>query len=198
MSKPYIPNDKWAQRAAESGYRARSVFKLRELDEKHHLLRTGMTVLDIGAAPGSWLQYVSEKIGRQGKAVGIDLQTIEPIAENVRTFVADLTDHAAVQGVLEQTGLSSVDLVLSDIAPNTSGIKARDQWLSVELSREVLALAERLLRPNGTLVIKVFQGADFDAFLKELKQKFMTAKVQTVTATRESSREVYVVCTKKK
>jgi len=193
MPKPYIPNDAWAKRAAAEGYRARSVYKLKELDEKHSLIRSGMTVLDIGAAPGSWLQYVSEKIGT-GQAVGIDLQPIEPIAKNVRTFVADITDTEAIEGILASIGLTHVDLLLSDIAPSTSGIKGRDAWLSVELSRAVQKLSERLLGSQGTLVMKVFQGAEFEKFLADLRSAFRAVKVATVAASRDRSREVYVVC----
>ncbi|MEQ1849945.1 MAG: RlmE family RNA methyltransferase [Candidatus Peribacteraceae bacterium] len=194
MSKKYIPNDKWAQRAAEDGYRARSVYKLMELDERFRLLRPGMTVIDVGAAPGSWLQYTSEKIGPQGRVVGFDLQAIEPVAENVHTFVGDMNDHAMIHAELSRLGIMHADLVLSDIAPNTSGIKGRDQWLSVELSRGAAAVARTFLKPSGVLVMKVFQGADFDAFLAEMKREYATVKVQTVDATRDSSKEVYVVC----
>jgi 23S rRNA (uridine2552-2'-O)-methyltransferase len=194
MPKPYIPNDKWAQRAAAEGYRARSVYKLQELDERFGLFAAGMKVLDIGAAPGSWLQYASKKVGEKGVIVGIDLQPIEKVAANVRTFVCDITDHDAVTQALASASLSQVDLVLSDIAPNTSGIHDRDQWLSVEFSRKAALLAEKLLVKRGTLVMKVFQGRDFDTFLAEMKKRFKHVKVQTVAATRDRSREVYVVC----
>lgn len=194
MPKPYIPNDKWAQRAAEEGYRARSVYKLMELDERFGLFRLGMKVLDIGAAPGSWLQYASEKVGEKGRVVGIDLQEIEKVGDNVQTYVCDITDHDAVEKVLASADIHRVDLLLSDIAPNTSGIHDRDQWLSIEFSREVLRLSRTHLHSRGVLIMKVFQGRDFDAFLAELKKEFRTAKVQTVAATRDRSREVYIVC----
>lgn len=194
MPKPYIPNDKWAKRAAEEGFRARSVYKLMELDERFGLLKQGMTVLDIGAAPGSWLQYASKKVGEKGRVIGIDLQEIENVAPNVQTFVCDITDHDAVQKILASAALAQVDLLLSDIAPNTSGIHDRDQWLSVEFSREAVKLAKSLLTKRGTLVMKVFQGRDFDSFLAEVKKQFTYVKVQTVQATRDRSREVYVVC----
>lgn len=194
MPKPYTPNDKWSKRAAEEGYRARSVYKLQELDERYHLLRHGMTVLDAGAAPGSWLQYTSKAIGPQGKVVGLDLKEIKKVAPNVHTFVCDMLDAAAVDAILSKLGITKVDLVLSDIAPNTSGIKDVDQWRSLELSREVISVAKKVLKPQGVLVMKVLRGRDFDGFIAELKPLFKNVRTMTVQASRDRSREVYVVC----
>jgi 23S rRNA (uridine2552-2'-O)-methyltransferase len=196
MPKPYQPNDKWSQKAAAEGYRARSVYKLEELDARFKLFRPGMTVIDCGAAPGSWLQLASKRVGPKGMVIGIDLTAIEPIAENVHLHQIDMTDDAAVQAVLEQHGLRFVDLVLSDIAPSTSGVKDIDQWRSIELTQSVLALATQVLRPDGKCVMKVFRGADFDEFLGEVKAQWKNVKVVTVKASRDRSREVYVVCQK--
>ena len=193
MPKAYTPNDKWSQRAAKEGYRARSVFKLQELDEKFRLIRQGMMVLDLGAAPGSWLQYVSKALGSTGKALGLDLQDIETVAPNVKTKICDVTDLAAVEKALSSADMSTVDLVLSDLAPSTSGIKDVDQWKSIELSRAVTEVAKKFLKRGGMLVIKIFRGKDFDAFLAELKQNFSDVKVITVKASRDRSREVYLV-----
>ncbi len=192
--KPYIPNDNWSKRAASEGYRARSVYKLQELDERYDLLHLGMKVLDIGAAPGSWLQYESKKIGDKGLAVGIDLKDIEPIAPNVKTYVADMMDHTGIEKILQGLGIQKFDLVISDIAPNTSGIKDVDQWKSLELSRAVVDVAKRFLKPHGMLVMKVFRGRDFDAFLQEVTMSFSDVKQKSVEASRDRSREVYVVC----
>lgn len=192
--KPYIPNDKWSKRAAELGFRARSVFKLQELDERFHLLRSGMKVLDIGAAPGSWLQYESKKIGDKGMAIGIDLKEIEEIAPNVKTFVGDMTDDAAMTTIFSGLGIEKFDLVLSDIAPNTSGIKDVDQWRSLELSRLVVTCAKKYMNTGSFLVMKVFRGRDFDDFLHEMKTLFSDVKQVSVEASRDRSREVYVVC----
>lgn len=196
MSK-YQPNDKWAKRAAEAGYRARSVYKLEELDTKFRLLKSGMTVLDLGAAPGSWLQYVSEKIGPKGIAIGMDLQDIEPIADNVKTAVADITDIEVVRRTLDEHKISTVDIVISDLAPSTSGIKDIDQWRSIELSEAVLETAEAVLPKNGICVMKVLRGADFDEFLREAKNKWNLVKVAIAKASRDSSREVYVLLRRK-
>jgi 23S rRNA (uridine2552-2'-O)-methyltransferase len=193
MPKPYIPNDKWSQRAAKEGYRARSVYKIQELDEKYRLLRHGMKVLDIGAAPGSWLQYASKKIGESGIVLGLDLQAIKGIAPNVKRAVCDINDREAVKKAMAIAGLEKVDLVLSDIAPNTSGIKDVDQWKSIELSRIVIALAKEHLKPGGAFVMKVFRGKNFDEFLKEVRVDYPNAKPYTVAASRDRSREVYIV-----
>lgn len=205
MPKPYVPNDKWSKRAAADGYRARSVYKLMELDERFRLIEPGMTVIDIGAAPGSWLQYTSKKIGPTGMAYGFDLQEISPIEDpehsrgvksNVKTFVKDITDRFGIEDILRTEGVREADLVLSDIAPNTSGIKDMDQWRSVELAMATLAVAKDILKPNGKCVVKVFRGSDFDEFFAGLKQDWQEPTIKEVAATRDRSREVYVMVRK--
>lgn len=197
MPKPYIPNDSWSKRAAKEGYRARSVFKLQELDETYHLLRPGMNVLDLGAAPGSWLQYVSRRIGPKGRAVGIDLTPIKTVAENVQTFEGDVADPKAVESILSASGLQTFELVLCDMAPSTSGVKDIDQWQSVELARAAAQVAASVLPPAGTFVTKVFRGADFDSLLRELKQIFSEVRMAKTKASRDRSREIYLVMKKK-
>ncbi len=194
MPKPYVPNDKWSQRAHAEGFRARSVYKLEELDTKFRLLKPGQKIIDIGAAPGSWLQYASQKIGPQGQIVGIDLKEIEAVADNVHTFICDVTNDQALEVALKERGFPKADLILSDIAPNTSGIKDVDQWRSIELNQMILHVASNWLKPRGRLVMKVFRGADFDEFLAEVKQQFAIVKISSVKASRDRSREVYVVC----
>ncbi len=194
MPKPYIPNDKWSQRAAKEGYLARSVYKLMELDARYELIRPGLRVLDIGAAPGSWLQYTSDKLGPNGRVLGLDLKPIKDIAPNVTTKVIDVFDDAAVSNAIAEMSWKHVDLVLSDIAPNTSGIKDVDQWRSIELNRKIAAIAQKYLRGHGAVVMKVFRGKDFDAFTHELKTQFGRLKVMSALASRDRSREVYVVC----
>jgi 23S rRNA (uridine2552-2'-O)-methyltransferase len=196
MPKPYQPNDKWSQRAAAEGYRARSVYKLQELNERYDILDSGMIVLDLGAAPGSWMQYTSKIVEPNGMVIGMDLTPIAPIAENVFTYEQDITDFAAIEKILATHNVQHVDVVLSDIAPNTSGVKDVDQWRSVELSRAVMAVAERFLRRGGRIVMKVFRGADFDPFLNEVRLQYGNVKVKQVDASRDRSREVYVVGTK--
>lgn len=194
MPKPYVPNDKWSRKAASEGFRARSVYKLMEIDARYHLLRPGIRVIDIGAAPGSWLQYSSEILGLEGRVLGLDLKPIVSIAPNVTTLVCDVFDDEAVAKAIASMSWQKVDLVLSDIAPNTSGIKDVDQWRSIELNRKIAAIARKYLRGNGSVVMKVFRGKDFDAFTHELKSQFQRLKVMSAVASRDRSREVYVVC----
>jgi len=197
MPKRYTPNDVWSKKATEEGYRARSVYKLQELDEKFRLLKPGMTVLDLGACPGSWMQYTAEKIGRKGKAIGLDLTTMEPIADNVSLHTQDITDTEGVQKILEKEGVQTVDLVLSDLAPKTSGIKDVDQWRSIELSQSVVEVAKECLKPKGACVMKVFRGEDFDEFFAELKEEWDYVHVAIAKASRDRSREVYIVMRKR-
>ncbi|MDD5103498.1 MAG: RlmE family RNA methyltransferase [Candidatus Peribacteraceae bacterium] len=209
MPKRYIPNDAWSRKAAKDGYRARSVYKLMEIDERFRLLKSGQTVLDLAAAPGSWLQYVSKRIGPKGLVIGFDLQPIKPIAGNVVTFQADITDTKAVNTLLQehvkqqtsQASLTSAtsptfNIILSDIAPSTSGIRDVDQWRSIELNQAVLDIASRWLRTGGSCVLKVFRGADFDAFLREVKADWKDVKIVNPRASRDRSREVYIVMKK--
>jgi len=196
MPKPYTPNDSWSRKAAKEGYRARSVYKLMELDERFHLLKTGQTVLDLAAAPGSWLQYASKRIGPKGLAIGFDLKPIAPIADNVRTFEQDITQPEKIDSLLEAEHLPAIGLVLSDIAPSTSGIRDVDQWRSIELNQAVLAIAERWLKNGGHCVLKVFRGADFDGFLHEVKMQWKDVRIATPRASRDRSKEVYLVMRK--
>ncbi len=194
MPKPYVPNDKWSQRASREGYLARSVYKLMELDARYELIRPGLRVIDIGAAPGSWLQYTADKLGPNGRVLGLDVKEILEIAPNVTTRVCDVFDDAAVEKAIAEMSWKQVDLVLSDIAPNTSGIKDVDQWRSIELNRRIAAIAQKYLRGKGSVVMKVFRGKDFDMFTHELKTQFKRLKVMSAVASRDRSREVYVVC----
>ncbi|MDD3897002.1 MAG: RlmE family RNA methyltransferase [Candidatus Peribacteraceae bacterium] len=197
MPKAYVPNDKWSRRASEEGYRARSVYKLMELDERFRLLKKGMRVLDLGASPGSWLQYAAAQVGTKGTVLGIDLKEIEPVARHVATEVADITDATQVEKILAAHGLPEIDLVLSDLAPNTSGIKDIDQWRSIELSQAVSAIAQHALKPGGTCVMKILRGADFDPFLAEAKRSWDSVRTAQVEASRDRSREIYVVMQKR-
>ena len=194
MPKAYVHNDAWSKKAAKEGYRARSVYKLMEIDARYELIRPGLRVLDIGAAPGSWLQYTSDKLGPEGRVLGLDLKPIAFTAPNVVTRVVDVFDDVAVAKAIAERSWKHVDLVLSDIAPNTSGIKDVDQWRSIELNQKIAAIARKYLRGKGSVVMKVFRGKDFDAFTQELKTQFRRLKVMSAVASRDRSREVYVVC----
>lgn len=199
MVKPYIPNDKWSQKAAREGYRARSVYKLMELDERFKLLRPGMRVLDLGAAPGSWLQYASQRTEPGGKVVGVDLQAIAEVAPNVSVYRFDISDTEKMRAMLEEEEMEEVDLVLSDIAPSTSGVKDVDQWRSVELAQTVLTVAADHLKHDGFCVVKVLRGGDFDGLIRDCKTSghWRDVRVTKVQASRDRSREVYLVMRKR-
>lgn len=194
MVKAYRPNDSWAQRAREAGYRSRSVYKLQELDQKYGLLKPGMWVLDLGAAPGSWLQYASAKIGKSGLVLGVDLEPIGLEKENVIAKVGDITNRDWLDKEIRSLGWQKADLILSDVMANTSGIKELDSAQSLELDRAVFAIAQRWLKPGGFLVMKVFESEDLPAFLVTLKKHFSQVEKERVQATRSRSREVYLVC----
>lgn len=192
MPKPYNPNDKWMLKAKSEGFRARSVYKLQELDKEFSLFKKGQTVLDIGAAPGSWLQYVGKKILPNGKALGLDLKKIQFIASNIETKVCDVLDPIQVKEALE--GYDQFDLIISDLAPNTSGIKYVDQQRSLDLDKATFETAKLYLKPKGVLLMKIFTGPDMDKFIKELKKHFRKVLISKPTASRDRSKETYIIC----
>ena len=192
--KQFNLEDKWTLRAREAGFRARSAYKLIELDQRFHLLHKGMKVLDLAAAPGSFSQYASEQVGLKGKILALDIQPIKKIADNVTTKVCDITDSQAVEQALVAEGWKQVDLILSDVAPNISGITYVDQKRSVELNQAIVGIAQKYLKPRSSLVMKIFEGEGVPKFLKQLKAHFKSVKMVKVAASREGSREAYIVC----
>ena len=192
MPKNFIPQDQYFKKAKELGYRARSAFKLEELQNKFHFLKPGLDVLDLGAAPGSWLQYASKIVGPKATLVGLDLQPIEPIAKNIKTFAIDIFSPKAEE-LIGEYHPAPFTVILSDLAPATSGEKSLDHFRSLDLSRQVVVLAQKFLAPHGTIVLKIFQGSDFDAFVKELKTQFNRVEVYKPKASRDRSFEVYVI-----
>ena len=198
MPKAYEPNDRLARRAQHQGYRARSVYKLQEIDQKFHLFKPGQIILDVGAYPGSWLQYVAIQIGPTGKVVGVDIQPIEPVAPNVTLLTEDINNTSQLIEQFNNLTIQQFDLIISDIAPSTTGIPGVDQAKSVELSRMVIKVAEQFLKDKGTVVMKVFQGEALVVFLKQLKQQFGYVTVYKAKSSRDRSREVYVICQRKK
>jgi 23S rRNA (uridine2552-2'-O)-methyltransferase len=193
MSKPYDPKDFYFRQAKKAGYRARSAFKIDEILKRHHVLRKGQAVLDLGAAPGGFLQVLAEVVGETGIAVGVDIEEIRRLPKAwVRTAVVDLLEPEA----LEQIRLlhpGPYDLVTSDMAPKTIGIKVSDEARSLELCRMALGVAEQTLRHGGAFVTKVFVGGDFPAFKKELQLRFDKVHIVRPQATREHSYECFLV-----
>lgn len=194
MSKQYNPNDKFSRRAKEQGLRARSAFKLEEIQQKFRLIKPGNKVLDLGAAPGSFLQTIIGIIGEKGFAIGVDLKSIKPFKKpNVKTYVADIFDEAVFEKIKADTGIRQFDVITSDLAPSTTGIKSVDAGRSFELSKQVLAVADERLKPNGHVLLKTFPGSDQDHLLKMMKDRFESIKVFKPKAVRSSSREVYLI-----
>ena len=192
----FVPQDKWFHEAKKQGYRARSAFKLAELDSQFGLVRPGMDVLDVGAAPGSFLQYMSRKLKGTGRLVGVDLKPIEKL-EGVKLLVGDVL----APGFLDQiasVGVRQFDLVTSDIAPNTSGLPDVDQYASVELNLKIMEAADAFLKRGGNLVLKVFIGADVGDLLGPLKKRYETVRRAKPEAVRDRSVEEYFVCLGKK
>lgn len=192
----FIPQDKWFHEAKKQGYRARSAFKLAEIDHQFNLVKKGMLILDVGAAPGSFLQYMSRKLGGTGKLVGVDLKPIDKLP-GVTLLVGDVL----VQGFLDQiaaVGIRQFDLVTSDIAPNTMGIPDVDQYASIQLNLQIMKAADRFLRRGGTLLLKVFIGEDVNELLAPLKERYSLVRRIKPEACRDRSVEEYFVCVDRK
>jgi len=188
--------DTYFQKAKEAGYRARSAFKLLQIQEKFHILRRGQRVLDLGAAPGSWSQVAGQIVGSSGRVVAVDLQAIDPLP-GVETIQGDMTAADVQAQMLEAAG-GTVHVVLSDAAPNSTGIRLRDHVLSVELVRAALAVAQQALQPGGHLVAKVFEGEDLPQLIVDLRQVFEKVKPHYPAATRREGREVFLVCLRRR
>ena len=194
MPKPFQVQDPYFHRAKEQGYRARSAFKLLEIQEKFHLIKPGQMVVDLGAAPGSFLQVIAKLVGPKGRALGFDLQEIEGFEEgNVWTEVVDIMDKEKVFEALRRRGLEKVDGVTSDLAPKTSGIRDLDQGRSAELTDQAFYLASQLLKPGGYFVGKIFEGSDMALLLKRMKRKFRLVKVFKPESSRDRSFETFIV-----
>lgn len=191
-SKPYDPRDAFYRKAKQEGLRARSAFKIEEIAERANLFRPGMAVLDLGAAPGGWLQIIARYVGAKGVVVGIDLQPIRGMGANVRTAVLDIYDPQ-LRERLRELHDGSYDVITSDMAPKTTGIKATDEARSLDLAEHALRLCGELLVPGGAFVAKVFEGGGFEGYLKQVKAAFSKVKLVRPEATRGRSFEIYVV-----
>jgi 23S rRNA (uridine2552-2'-O)-methyltransferase len=178
--------------AKRVGYRARSAFKLEQIQSKFKIIKKGNTVIDLGAAPGGWSQVAKELVGDQGSVIGIDLSYINPIS-GVTFLQGDLTEDSTIDKVKQIIGDKKVNTVLSDMSPNISGNYSVDQARSVYLCEHALKLAELLLRPDGNFVCKVFEGEDLQDFVKKTNKIFKTVKQFSPPASRKSSSEIYVI-----
>ncbi|ANY90070.1 MULTISPECIES: 23S rRNA (uridine(2552)-2'-O)-methyltransferase RlmE [Pseudomonas] len=185
-------NDPFVKQAQKDGYRSRASYKLLEIQEKDKLIRPGMSVIDLGAAPGGWSQVTSRLIGGQGRLIASDILEMDSIPD-VTFIQGDFTQDEVLQRILEAVGDSHVDLVISDMAPNMSGTPAVDMPRAMFLCELALDLASRVLRPGGDFLIKIFQGEGFDQYLKDVRGKFDKVQMRKPSSSRDRSREQYLL-----
>jgi 23S rRNA (uridine2552-2'-O)-methyltransferase len=181
--------DEYYNKAKQQGYRSRSAYKLEQLDELENLLSHGDRVVDLGAAPGGWLQIATERVGT-GKVIGVDLQRIDEI-DGVETIRGDMTDEGTREEIVERIG--NADVVLSDMAPNMTGEYSLDQARSVYLAQQAFETARALLTPGGDFVVKVFEGRDLDSLRTDIEAEFEYVRTTTPKASRDESSEVYLI-----
>lgn len=185
-------NDPFVQQAKQQGYRARSAFKLLEIDAKDKLLKAGMRVVDLGATPGGWSQVAAQKVGASGHVFALDLLEMAGLP-NVTFIQGDFTEASVLAELEAKLEGHSVDLVISDMAPNISGIPLADQARSFYLAELALDFAVKHLKPGGGFLVKVFQGGDFDQYLKTLRGHFRQVMIRKPEASRTQSKEVYLL-----
>ena len=185
-------DDAYVKQAQGAGYRSRAVFKLKEIDERDRLLHHGMNVVDLGAAPGGWCQYVRERLGPDDQILALDILEMEPIA-GVSFIHGDFTEPAVLDQLLAALDGRQIDLVLSDMAPNITGMKVVDQPRAMYLDELALDFCQRALVQGGAFLVKMFQGEGSDAYIKELRQQFGQVVIRKPKASRPRSREVYVL-----
>ncbi|XNS36745.1 23S rRNA (uridine(2552)-2'-O)-methyltransferase RlmE [Halomonas cupida] len=185
-------DDRYVQQSWQDGYRSRASYKLIELDGKDRLFKPGMTVIDLGAAPGGWSQIAAERVGDSGVVIASDILEMDALA-GVDFIHGDFTEEQVLDEILAVLNNRPVDLVMSDMAPNMSGMAAIDQPQAMYLVELALDLARQTLRPGGRFVAKVFQGEGFDAYLKDLRGSFQRVVTRKPDASRARSREVYLL-----
>jgi 23S rRNA (uridine2552-2'-O)-methyltransferase len=186
--------DEYYNRSKQEGYRARSAYKLKQLDEAADLFASGDAVVDLGAAPGGWLQVAAEAVGSSGTVVGVDRQRIRPLdAENVETIRGDMTDEETVDRLRDVVGSGGVDVVVSDMAPNMTGEYSVDHARSIHLARQAFGVAVDTLAPGGDLVVKVFDGPDLADFRSDMEESFEYVRAIRPDASRDASSELYLV-----
>ncbi len=185
-------DDQYVKQAQEAGYRSRAVFKLQEIDEKDHLLKKGMSVVDLGAAPGGWCQYVRKRLAPSDKVIALDILEMEPL-DGVVFIQGDFTEQAPLDQLMQLLKGEKVDLVLSDMAPNISGMKVVDQPRAMYLAELAFDFCQKALKKGGDYLVKVFQGEGFDDYLKLLRDHFEQVVIRKPKASRPRSREVYLL-----
>ncbi len=190
-------NDPYVQRAKKEGWRSRAVFKLMEIDERDRLLKPGMTVVDLGATPGSWCQYAVKRIQPAGRLIALDLLEMDPMA-GVEFIQGDFREEDVLRRLEEALGGRPVDLVLSDMAPNMSGVAVADNARVMHLAELTLDFARAHLKPGGDMLVKVFQGAGFMELRRGVMEIFETLNVRKPAASRDRSAETYLLARNKR
>jgi 23S rRNA (uridine2552-2'-O)-methyltransferase len=185
--------DQFRRLAKDHGYRSRSAFKLLQLNKSYRILNKGYCVVDIGCAPGGWLQVALSEVGNKGKVIGVDLKKVEPIA-NTFIFQGSIEDENIINSILQITNSNNVDVVLSDLAPNVSGNWELDHARQIDLTKTALALSRRILKNGGKVVLKVFQGDMLDELIDELKKEYKKVITTKPSASRQVSSELYLLC----
>jgi 23S rRNA (uridine2552-2'-O)-methyltransferase len=185
-------SDLYVKRSREDGYRSRASYKLLEVNKKDKLIRPGMNIVDLGAAPGGWSQVAAELVGHKGRVVASDILPMDSLA-GVEFVLGDFTEEEVLKNILAAVGNEPVDLVISDMAPNMSGMRDVDQPAAMYLVELALDMATQILKPGGSFVAKVFQGEGFPEWLKEVRKNFNSCVSRKPDSSRSRSREVFVV-----
>jgi 23S rRNA (uridine2552-2'-O)-methyltransferase len=186
--------DKYVQQAKKQGLRSRAVFKIEEIHQKDNLIKLGMNVVDLGAAPGGWSQYAVDLVGDAGMVIACDILPMDSLA-GVEFLQGDFREETVLNQLLNKIGGKNVDVVMSDMAPNMSGNDAADQAKSMYLVELALDMCHQVLKRNGSFIVKVFMGEGFDDYFKAVKQAFTVVKTRKPESSRARSREVYLVAT---
>jgi len=190
-------SDEYVKRAQRDGYRSRAVYKLDEIQQRDRVIKPGMTLVDLGAAPGGWSQYALPLIGRKGKIMAMDILPMEPLP-GVDFLQGDFREDAVLESLMKMLDGREIDLVMSDIAPNISGVEAVDLPRSMYLVELAVDFADRVLKPGGDLLVKVFQGEGFDELVRDLRRRYGKVLIRKPKASRPRSREVYALARDRK
>jgi 23S rRNA (uridine2552-2'-O)-methyltransferase len=189
----YNKRDHYYHKAKEDNFAARSIYKLEEIDQKFKIIKSGMKVLDLGAAPGSWSQYLSMKVGEKGRVLGVDLIPVSLTLPNAVFIHADLRD-LNLDHVFIENGFDPIfDGVFSDMAPKTTGIRVTDQARSMELCELALSISDRFLKPGGNFVCKFFHSDDFEVLRKQMQSRFGRVEILRPKSTRKESKEIFLI-----
>ncbi len=194
MRLEHARRDYYRRLAKEQGYSSRAAYKLLEIDNSFHIFKKGLKVLDIGCYPGGWLQVASSKVGRTGLVIGIDVRRVDYNASNVKLIEASVEDDELLERLHSMLNNSKVDLILSDISPNISGVWSLDHARQIYLSKRVLGITDALLISNGNAVLKVFDGDMLKDFISEVKSRFNRVHIYKPKSSRKESSEQYLIC----